>query len=102
MQFIACSEATAVRFAVPQRGSIRDGLVADLVVLDPDSVSDRSTYDEPWLPPAGIHHVILGGQFSVWNGEVVDGRAGVVLQRAASNRGSSLETTAGAPVRSLV
>ena len=76
------SEATAVRFAVPQRGSIRDGLVADLVVLDPDLVSDRSTYDEPWLPPAGIHHVILGGQFSVWNGEVVDARAGVVLQRA--------------------
>jgi len=73
--------ASAQRFQIPDRGFVADGLVADLVVLDPDAVSDRSTYAEPWLRPEGIHHVIVGGKPAVWDSELVDGRTGVVLRR---------------------
>lgn len=73
--------ASAARFGIPGRGVIADGYVADLVVFDPDTVVDRGTYAEPWLRPAGIRHVIVGGRAAVLDSEVVDGANGVVLRR---------------------
>jgi len=78
------TDASARRFRIPDRGTVADGMIADLVVFDPDAVSDRSTYSEPWLRPAGIRHVIVGGRAAVWDSELVDGRTGVVLRRRSS------------------
>ena len=74
--------ATASRFGIPRRGVIGDGLVADLVVIDPDRVSDTGTYDDPWQRPTGIQHVVLAGQAVVWDGDVLDSGRGAVLRRA--------------------
>ncbi len=74
--------ATASRFGIPRRGTISDGQVADLVVLDPDRVRDSGTFADPWQSPIGIEHVILGGRAVVWDGDVVDASRGRVLRRA--------------------
>lgn len=73
--------SSAARFRIPARGILADGLVADLVVFDEAEVTDRGTYSDPWLRPAGIHHVIVGGRAAVWDSEVVDDSAGAVLRR---------------------
>lgn len=76
--------ASADRFQIPERGIIADGKMADLVVFDPDEINDRSTYADPWLQPAGVHHVLVGGRAAVWDSELVDGSTGSVLRRGRS------------------
>jgi N-acyl-D-amino-acid deacylase len=44
------------------RGILAPGVPADLVVLDPERVADRATYEEPRLPPVGIQAVLVGGR----------------------------------------
>jgi N-acyl-D-amino-acid deacylase len=73
--------ASASRFGVPQRGTIVDGAIADLVVFDPDRIKDRGTYREPWIRPDGIEHVVVGGRAEVWDTKLVDAAAGSVLRR---------------------
>ena len=50
------------------RGLIRKGYRADLVVLDPDTVADRATYQEPHQYPIGIHHVLVNGEVVISDG----------------------------------
>jgi len=71
----------ARRFGIPDRGVVATGSVADLVVFDPDGINDCGTYDDPWAPPVGVCHVLMAGTPAVWDGEVVDPRAGKVLRR---------------------
>ncbi len=66
------------------RGQIRPGGVADLVVFDPATVADLSTYEAPTLLPIGIEAVLLGGRFAVDGGRAVDVRLGRVLRRTGS------------------
>jgi N-acyl-D-amino-acid deacylase len=55
------TSAPAARLGLRERGIIRDGLVADLVVFDPATVRSTATYDEPRSFPIGIDHVIVAG-----------------------------------------
>lgn len=55
-------------FAIPRRGRLREGFAADIVCLDPDSVADAATYEQPALAPTGIHRVYQGGRLAVQNG----------------------------------
>ena len=69
--------AQRIEGLVPQmknKGRIREGADADLVVFDPDTVTDRSTYAEPVIPPSGIDHVLVNGTLVVKDGEVQEGR----------------------------
>ncbi len=53
--------APAARLGLRDRGVIRDGAVADLVVFDPATVRSTATYDEPRSYPVGIEQVIVAG-----------------------------------------
>ncbi len=58
------------------RGRIAEGLVADLVVFDPDEVIDRSTWTEPNLYAEGVIHVIVNGQLVLESGELTGAAPG--------------------------
>jgi N-acyl-D-amino-acid deacylase len=57
----------AERIGLTDRGRIREGLRADLVLLDPERFIDTATYDDPKQIPAGVERVIVAGR-TVWTG----------------------------------
>jgi N-acyl-D-amino-acid deacylase len=72
----------AERLRLKDRGTLRPGACADLVVFDPTSVIDRATYQEPMQFPDGIEHVVVNGTVVVENGTQHDERRpGRVLVR---------------------
>lgn len=71
----------ARRFGLVDRGIVRSGARADLVLFDPRTVDDVATYEDPKRPPAGIAHVLVNGRFVVRDGAVTDARPGRVLRR---------------------
>ncbi len=58
--------------AFARKGRIAQSMDADIVIFNPNTVSDNSTYEEPALPPTGIERVIVGGTPVVERGEVVE------------------------------
>jgi N-acyl-D-amino-acid deacylase len=51
----------AERFGLIDRGVLREGAVADVVVFNPETVADRATYESPHQLSVGIEHVLVGG-----------------------------------------
>lgn len=71
----------ARRFGLPGRGLLRPGTVADVVVLDPATVTDRASYADPRTHADGVEHVLVGGEFALWNGGLTGARPGRALRR---------------------
>jgi N-acyl-D-aspartate/D-glutamate deacylase len=71
----------AARLGLADRGIVREGAFADLVVLDAERVRDRSTCEEPRLYPDGIEQVIVNGRFAVKDSGMTGEHAGRVLRR---------------------
>ena len=59
----------AQRLGLPDRGILRDGMKADIVVFDPKRVEALATFDEPKQYPLGIEYVIVNGELVVDQGE---------------------------------
>src|ERR1041384_1175194 len=71
----------AKRFKLNDRGLIRTGFKADLVVFDPNTIIDRATFQEPQLTSQGVKHVFVNG-VEVWtDGQVTSNRPGRALRR---------------------
>ena len=71
----------AQTFGLYQKGILREGLDADIVIFDPQTIIDRSTFDDPAQPPAGIIRVIVNGEVAVEHGRVIGATSGRVLRR---------------------
>ena len=71
----------AQKFGLTDRGVLRAGAYADLVIFDPATVIDTGTYDEPKRYPAGIPHVFVNGVAVVANGRHTNARPGRALRR---------------------
>jgi N-acyl-D-amino-acid deacylase len=71
----------AVRLGLRDRGVVREGALADLVVLDSSAIAETATYEDPARHPVGIDHVIVNGTVAVRDGIETGERAGRLLRR---------------------
>lgn len=74
----------AERFGFAQRGLIREGYFADLVLFDPVTILDTATFSDPMRPAAGIVSVWINGVLSYTAKGSTGDRAGRFLPRASS------------------
>lgn len=74
------TSAPAERLGMKDRGYVRPGMAADLVLFDPATVSDMSTYEEPLRFPVGIPWVWVNGLAVKANGEATGALPGKVLR----------------------
>ena len=70
---------SAAKMGLGDRGSIKKGYFADLVVFDSQAISDQATYTEPEQYPVGIDYVIVNGKIVVDHGEHTGELPGKVL-----------------------
>ena len=70
----------ARRLGLYDRGVIRVGAKADLVVLDPRTVADAATYEAPHRYPRGVEHVLVNGRVVIRHGEHTGSLPGTLLQ----------------------
>jgi N-acyl-D-amino-acid deacylase len=68
----------AERFGLVDRGLIRPGMAADLVLFS-DALEDRATFDSPTQLPTGIEHVLVAGEMVLENGKMTGRLPGRVL-----------------------
>ena len=71
----------AERMGFSDRGLLKEGYAADIVVFDPDTVIDNATFDDPHRYPDGMPHVLVNGESVVLNGAHTGARPGRVLRR---------------------
>jgi N-acyl-D-amino-acid deacylase len=72
----------AQKFGLFDRGLVRPGMWADLVVFDPATIRDTATVEEPEQAPLGLPHVLVNGTFAVRDGAYTGARPGKVLRPA--------------------
>lgn len=70
----------ADRLGLTDRGRIEVGAIADIAVLDPATVIDKATFDNPHQYAEGAHHVLVSGQAVLLNKEMTGRRPGQVLR----------------------
>ena len=77
------TSAPAQRLGVWDRGLVREGMWADLVIFDPETIADQATYVNPYQYPKGIDYVLVNGQVVVASGEHTGRLPGQVLRHRA-------------------
>ena len=75
---------SAQHMGFAERGVIAPGMIADLVLFNPDTVRDRATTSEPFAPSEGIHSVWVAGERVLHEGEVSKTFPGRVIRRASA------------------
>jgi N-acyl-D-amino-acid deacylase len=68
-------------FGLTDRGVIRPGAVADLVIFDPAAIRDMATYAEPQRLATGVSHVFVNGIAVLDDGGFTDAAPGRVLRK---------------------
>ncbi|MFL6332094.1 MAG: amidohydrolase family protein [Pyrinomonadaceae bacterium] len=74
----------AQTFGFRDRGLVREGMVADLVIFDDQAVADPSTFESPHQYAAGFNYVIVGGEAVLAEGVLTKARPGVALRGAGA------------------
>ena len=91
----------AQRLKLADRGTIRSGMKADLVLFDPETVADRSTFEKPHELSVGIRTVFVNGE-AVWdNGKTPGARPGRVIPGPGAAAGTLL-IVGGGPIPDLL
>ena len=74
------SSAVATRLSIPDRGVLREGFYADIVIFDPETVIDRATYEDPHQVSDGVRDVFVNGVAVVRRGEHTDAKPGMIVR----------------------
>jgi dihydroorotase/N-acyl-D-amino-acid deacylase len=78
------SSAVATRLGIQDRGVLREGMYADIVVFDPVTVIDSATYEEPHKLSTGIRDVFVNGVAVVRNGRHTGAKPGRAVRSGAA------------------
>ena len=70
----------AQTFGLRDRGLIREGFAADIVIFDENTIIDQATFDKPHQFPLGISYVIVNGAAVVENNQMTEARPGMALR----------------------
>jgi len=71
----------AAKFQLKDRGLLKEGLAADIVIFDPETVMDASTYEQPHQFSRGFQYVLVNGQVTIDNGVHIGTRAGMAIRK---------------------
>lgn len=74
------SATPARRLRLPDRGLVREGYVADLVLFDAERIQDHATFEQPRQLASGMAGVWVGGELAVRDGNRTDSRSGRSLR----------------------
>lgn len=85
---------SAERFGLTDRGIVREGAFADLVLFDANRVADKASYDSPRQMCEGIERVMVNGQWAFAHGQAMAHRAGRFLSRPGRNPRAGPQPTA--------
>jgi N-acyl-D-amino-acid deacylase len=72
----------ANKLGLSDRGLLRLGMIADIVVFDPSKIADKATYFEPHKFPTGMEYVVVNGRISIAEGKYLRRLNGHVLKHA--------------------
>ncbi|WP_343528428.1 D-aminoacylase [Sphingomonas sp.] len=75
---------TADRLGLADRGYIRPGMAADLVLFNPERIADQASYDDPQQPADGVVGVWVNGIATLEHGIVTGARGGRMLRRGSA------------------
>jgi len=78
----SCNGLPADILHVPERGYLKPGYFADVVVFDPQTFRDTATYDKPHQYSPGVVYLFINGQLAIDKGEFKNKLAGKVLRHA--------------------
>jgi N-acyl-D-amino-acid deacylase len=71
----------AEQFNLPRRGFLKEGYAADILIFDPGSIKERTTYADPHQLSEGMIHVFVNGVHTLENKKHTESRAGIFLDR---------------------
>jgi N-acyl-D-aspartate/D-glutamate deacylase len=74
------SSAVATRLSIADRGVLKAGLYADVVVFDPATIGDRATFEQPHQLSSGMRHVFVNGVAVVRDGRHTGAKPGRALR----------------------
>lgn len=70
----------AERLGIRDRGAIKEGFFADIILFNRDSIRDMGDFLQPTIPPAGIDSVMVNGKIVYGKNECTGERPGMVLR----------------------
>jgi len=76
-----CSSLPAQRYGLADRGCVKEGLAADLVIFDESTIGQRADFLNPRLHPRGIEYVLVNGQVALEEGHLMKNLGGRVLPK---------------------
>ena len=76
----------AQKFQLKDRGLIKEGMAADIVVFDISEVTDKATFEQPHQYAAGFHYVLVNGQLVIENGKHNGTKSGMTLKGPGFNK----------------
>ncbi len=74
------SSAVATRLSIHDRGVLKEGFYADIVIFDPETIIDRATFDEPHQVSEGVRDVFVNGVAVVRDGQHTDAKPGMIVR----------------------
>ena len=74
------SGAVAERLGIRDRGLLKEGMYADIMIFDPDTIIDRATYERPHQLSEGVRYVLVNGVPVVDGGRVTGAKPGMVVR----------------------